>query len=1138
MIRPLATMKWWFLIASCILAVATGQANPPGIPEFGDDFSVSGLFVENWDATQGAICADGHVSLPPSQSIKLRRTPEGDFAITADLTVTKPTGEDIGHCGVIIDKIHFMITPRGEAFANTAYRLPTEERSRGKKAPIPDFEYGKPCRIMVSRQKLGKGYKYAYTANGAPIDSFFTVMPADARISFYGYKTHLTVDNFQLYSLKEDGSNNLVVNSSFEYLQEGMPNYMRPRIGGGFQFAGTWLEFLDHFAIDGDEKVSGQQSARMTCAEDGAASNGVSTYNVNVMAKTPVTFSAYLKASVDDLPATLSIWELHHRNHTKDIVLSREWERYVFTLENPEKATVRGSVTFETPGTVWADDLQVEIGTKATAYMASSLDQDKYAETTDTEPEIEPDIVLQRSKAAPVIDGVLEDVWFEDGTQVDRFFLKGYDTPLNKTVAYLTCDDDHLYLAVRAYVEDPAKIKGSALEHDNLKVHSEDCIEVLLDTTFGRERYYHLTANAAGATTDMGPGRIKAWNGNWQVATSINQEERSIDYEMAFPLALFAGMDLADKWGLNIGRHDTERQDVYSLLHVKAQNFHVPTLFPILVFPEGIMDRYRVGVQQAALIAGQGGQLNISAMIGNLSGEAVDAEIEILAAETGDLIGQEAQTLTSGNTEVMIPVTLAPGTEAIDTIVRILVNGQERSRQPKRMVLARQLEIYTRYNYYMNEEAAVLVGSLQLPNVDQLTGRISLAGHSFEVALEADFAIDVPLQGIGNGRHELTLDVFSGEDKLVSASTTLIKRAYKAGATQIDHQRRCLVVDGKPYLVIAPFFGVERGIKAENQDLILANMLRHHQEMGYRCFLTGAVDDPPVQQQAQQFIDLCAGAGIKTIYWPFQSWRRREIVTPEQRFEAVKSDSIIAHLVVDEPELYAKSNEVEVFMEAHRKLSPYTPVFMNNTVIGIPGRFAGLKTDILMLDDYLTNREGRKVIEMIEATDMMVEAGREERKPAFYFLAGENLHNHYREPTYAEQVAQTYGVIIAGARGVSYFTSLPLYPEDYRACVDVNRELLELEDVIFSLEKTSSATISDAAVRFMTRKVGNNIYVIALNTSNERSAEVEIVLPAEFQYTGQGEVAFEDRQVAIRRGRLADRFAPLARHVYVATIAD
>ena len=151
----------------------------------------------------------------------------------------------------------------------------------------------------------------------------------------------------------------------------------------------------------------------------------------------------------------------------------------------------------------------------------------------------------------------------------------------------------------------------------------------------------------------------------------------------------------------------------------------------------------------------------------------------------------------------------------------------------------------------------------------------------------------------------------------------------------------------------------------------------------------------------------------------------------------------------------------------------------------------------------------------------------------FYFLAGENLGNHYREPTYAEQVAQTYGVIIAGARGVSYFCSLPYYPEHYRALVDVNRELLALEDAIFSLEPTSQAAIANPIVRQMTRRLGDKLYVIALNIDNDRPAEIETVLPPEFAYGERAQVAFEDRSVKVERGRILDRFKPLERHVYV-----
>jgi hypothetical protein len=837
------------LLFSLLAATAPKAAELPGLPVFGDTFDVVGLFVENWEATKGTKAEGGRVLIPASNSLTLRRVPDGDFAITADLTVEKPSGPDIGHCGMTLDGIHFMVKPTSRPAGGTAYRVPGEARSRGTAGAIPGFEFGKPCRFQISRARLGKGYSYTFKANGQLVDAFSVVMPANGKVSFYGHKTNMEVDNFLLFALKGDASNNLTVNSSFEHLQEGMPLYMKPRQGGKYAFDGPWTNYIGSFAIDTQEKRSGRQSARMTCGPASPNSNGVGTHNANVMASTPVTFSVYLKASEDNFPVTLSLWELYHRTHTLAIRVSKSWERYSFTVAKPEKAIVRGNVTFSQAGTLWADDVQIEIGAEPTPYMASPLDSERFlpAETNT------PALALDLGEAAP--------------PQV-----------------------------------------GGAL----------DC--------------------------------------------------------------------------------------------------------------------------------------------------------------------------------------------------------------------------YTRLNYYMDEDAAVLAGTLALPDAETLRGRITLAGKTFEASLGSPFAIDIPLKGIKAGEHTVALAVLRGGKVVASATATLTKRAFQAGATQIDRQRRCLVVDGKPYLAITPFFGVERGIKTNDQERVLSNMLRLHKDMGYRCFLAGAVDNPPVDAQAQAFFDLCAKERIKIIYWPFQSWNRRDTIAPEQRMQSMKSGNILGWLIVDEPELYAKAEEVEPFMEAHRQASPYTPVFMNNTLIGIPGRFAGLKTDILMLDDYLTNSEGRKVSDMVRATTMMWDAGRKERLPVFYFLAGENLSNHYRECTYAEQVAQTYGVIIAGARGVSYFCSLPLYPEDYRACVDVNRELLALEDVIFSLEKTSPATVAGSSVVRMTRRLGDRLYVIALNADNDHAVEVEIGLPPEFRYAAYAEVKFESRKTKVANNKLAETFKPLERHVYVADI--
>ena len=838
------------------------------VPVFSDDFSVPGLFAEHWDASKGTKCEDGRAVIPSGNQMALRRKPGGDFALTAELMVEKPSDTKGGHCGVILDGIHFMISPSAtepEATPHTAYRVAGEERSRGAYGgSIPGFDFGKPVTITISRIKLGEAHKYSYTVNGHPVDAFIVALPASGEIVFYGYRTSMSVGNFRLGAIQGDASRNLVVNSSFEYLQEGMPIYMKPLTERKFRFEGKWGDFLKAFAIDTTEKVSGRNSARMTLGESFPQttlpspffSNGVGTHNVSVIAKTSVTFSVYLKASQDNFPVTLGIWELWHKDHSKPITISKQWQRYSFTVADPEKGIVRAEVSFKKAGTVWADDLQVEIGSKATPYTPSPLDKDKLAETKES----------------------------------------------------------------------------SAMDAETIRA---------------------------------------------------------------------------------VGR---------SVSH------------------------------------------------------------------------------------------------------------------PKRPNSAPALELYTRYNYYMSENTAVLVGTLHLPDAEKLTGKLSVAGRTFDVAMESAFAFEVPLKDIPIGEHPITLDVYKGADKLASGTAKLVKREARPGATQIDRQRRCLVVDGKPYLVLAPFFGMEPALAAKDQDRVLRNMLRLHKEMGYRCFHVGAKDDPPFNpEQTQAFYRLCAEEGIKIIHWSFNGWAAVE--NSQKRFRMPSSENIIAWQVLDEPEISSiRSEAAEAFLAAQRAASPYTPVFMNNTLIGIPARYANLTTDVLMLDDYLTNREHRKVAEMIDATEMMMGAGSKDRQPVFYFLAGENLPNHYRECSYAEQVAQTYGVIIAGARGVSYFCSLPLYSEDYRACVDVNRELLDLEDVIFSLEKTSSAAVSNPAVRFMTRKLGEELFVIALNSGNDRGVKAEITLPVEFKYGAIAEVKFENRATAIRNGKISDAFKPLGRHVYVAHI--
>jgi hypothetical protein len=187
-----------------------------------------------------------------------------------------------------------------------------------------------------------------------------------------------------------------------------------------------------------------------------------------------------------------------------------------------------------------------------------------------------------------------------------------------------------------------------------------------------------------------------------------------------------------------------------------------------------------------------------------------------------------------------------------------------------------------------------------------------------------------------------------------------------------------------------------------------------------------------------------------------------------------------------------------------------------------------------MLDDYLTNTEGRRVASVIDATDIMWEAGKGEGKPCFYFIVCGNFPLHHREPSYDEQIAQTYGNIAAGCTGLSYFYGAPATPGNWRAYVQLNREILTLNDIVLSEEEIAPATSAadPKTVRRITRKHEGYVYVVSCNIGEKVQDAVTFTLPADHKYADEAEVMFEDRRVPIKDGKFADTFAPHARHVY------
>ena len=244
-------------------------------------------------------------------------------------------------------------------------------------------------------------------------------------------------------------------------------------------------------------------------------------------------------------------------------------------------------------------------------------------------------------------------------------------------------------------------------------------------------------------------------------------------------------------------------------------------------------------------------------------------------------------------------------------------------------------------------------------------------------------------------------------------------------------------------------------------------------------------------------------------------------------------EHILTHIVIDEPELYKTSEWTCAWLERIKKYYPYTPVQMNNTVMGIPSKFAGLKTDILMLDDYLTNNEGRTVDSVVRQVDLMTATPG--GKPCWFFIIGDNMTQHYKNPSYAEQVAQSWGCICAGCTGLAWYFEFPRTRGSYQGIVDVNREVQALSPVILSEELCDAALCDQpkSKVRHMTRTLNGEWYVMSCNIDASEIGHVSFVLPKTAPKNGHVEVMFEDRKLPLRDGRFFDDFPAHSRHVYV-----
>jgi len=164
-------------------------------------------------------------------------------------------------------------------------------------------------------------------------------------------------------------------------------------------------------------------------------------------------------------------------------------------------------------------------------------------------------VYARRVPAAPQIDGILDEPWWEEATVSPTFFYGGSRPAAHATSLRVAFDDDALYLAAVCGFSDASALERDvpAEVHDG-NVWGDDCLDLKLSPDSGGTVLQFLAnANAARAESRNGDAR---WDAEWTCASTTGEDAYRL--EMSIPLGELGIDDLRPGASLLLtcGRYD------------------------------------------------------------------------------------------------------------------------------------------------------------------------------------------------------------------------------------------------------------------------------------------------------------------------------------------------------------------------------------------------------------------------------------------------------------------------------------------------------------------------------------------------------------------------------------------------------
>ena len=250
-----------------------------------------------------------------------------------------------------------------------------------------------------------------------------------------------------------------------------------------------------------------------------------------------------------------------------------------------------------------------------------------------------------RISTPPVINGVLDDETWNEGTWIDDFtqFQPYNGRPASQRTTFkILFDDNNLYVAVKAFDTSPDSIVKRLTRRDQV---DGDMVAIVFDSYHDLRTGFLFGVSAGGVKFDQmmtndGQNEDSSWDPNWWVKTSINEEGMLVEMKIPFNQLRFEKKS-GDVWGMEMVRTLYRKnemsfwqpipRDAPGLIHMLGEMTGLEQVKPRKIFdvtPYGVAKTERYKSEQGNPFAtGKGSKLNAG----------VDAKIGITNNLTADL---------------------------------------------------------------------------------------------------------------------------------------------------------------------------------------------------------------------------------------------------------------------------------------------------------------------------------------------------------------------------------------------------------------------------------------------------------------------------------------------------------------------